>query len=133
MRLLGLLTFLELEAGIEWELVREAQPLTGAVDSCWFQQKTIKVWLLQHRPSESTSLGPRGSQRLKHQPESMQGLDLGPCTYVADTLRGLHVGPVTTGAGASLTQTLLPTFGSISPAGLLCLASVGNHASLDTT
>jgi hypothetical protein len=48
-------------------------------------------------PTESTYLGPWGSQRLNHQPKSMQGLDLGPHTFVADVQLGLHVILLTTG------------------------------------
>ena len=37
-----------------------------------------------------------GFQRLNHQPKNIQGLDLGPCTYVADILLARYVGPPTT-------------------------------------
>lgn len=48
--------------------------------------------------TEPTNLGPWGSQRLNHQ----RGLDLAPqpSTFVPHVQLGLHMGPLTTGAGA---------------------------------
>jgi hypothetical protein len=51
------------------------------------------------RPTESPDLGPWGSQNLGHQPKSTHGLDLGPHTFVANVQFGLHVCPLTRGAG----------------------------------
>jgi hypothetical protein len=51
-----------------------------------------------------------GSQRLNHQPKNTQGLDLSHHTLIADVQLGLCVGPLTIGAGLSL--TLLPAIGS---------------------
>jgi hypothetical protein len=47
--------------------------------------------------TESTNLGPWGSQRLNHQQKNMHGLD--PCIFVADVQLGTHVSPLTIGAG----------------------------------
>lgn len=77
------------------------------------------------RPPEPASLDPQGSRRLKHQLKSMQELDLGSCTYVADVQCGLHVGPITIEVGTSLTQSLLPAFGSLSLAALSVLRGRG--------
>ena len=41
-----------------------------------------------------------GSQKLNHQPESIQGLHLGPLTYIAAMKLAFHVSPLTIGAGA---------------------------------
>jgi hypothetical protein len=41
------------------------------------------------------------SQRLSHQPKSMQGLDLDSLYIDVDVQLGLHVGPLTIGAGVS--------------------------------
>ena len=50
----------------------------------------------------------RGSQRLNHQPMSMQRLDLGPYTFVTDVQLGLHVGPLTIESESCLQVCCLP-------------------------
>ena len=66
------------------------------------------------------------AQRLKHQPKSMPGLDLGLCTYIADVQLHLLVSPLTIGAGGYLRLCHLPLY--LFPlAGLPCLVSVGEN------
>ena len=66
-----------------------------------------------------------GSQKLNQQPNSMQGLDLSSCTYVADVYLGLHPGPPTTGAEAYPVSSLDPA----PLTELSCLASKGENIS----
>jgi hypothetical protein len=47
-----------------------------------------------------------GAHRLNHQPESIQGLDLGPYILVADVQVGLYVGPLTIGSGVAVSDSV---------------------------
>ena len=49
---------------------------------------------------QSTNLSPWGLTETESPTKEMQGLDLGPCTFVADVQLGLNVGPLTTGVEA---------------------------------
>lgn len=63
--------------------------------------KDLEEMLTLHEDQQSQlTLNLEGSHSLNHQPKSIQGLDLGPYTCVADVQLGLHVAPLTTGSGA---------------------------------
>ena len=71
------------------------------------------------RSTEPTNLGPWESQRLNHQPKSMQDLNLGSLHIVEDVQLGLHVE-----LEWGLSLTLLSAICSPSLIRLPCLSSV---------
>jgi hypothetical protein len=71
------------------------------------------------RPTESTNLAHGGSQRLNHQPKSIQGLDLEPLNICSRCKAWSSCGsPNNWSRGLSL--TLLPAIGSPSPNWTVC-------------
>lgn len=65
-------------------------------------------------PAESANMGPWDLQSLGHQPASRRWTWT-PYPFVADVQRGLHLGPLTSGAGAVSLSLSLPLIFLVGP------------------